>query len=283
MEDAARKPNWSAYEIELVVADYFEMWVQDQADIRCNRKASFNKSARYRALNAIIGRTVKSIERKHQNISAVFQRIGLPYIRGLVPLDNLQADLAEAVIKKVEQTEGFQALLAPLQHDSDSTLITVPAPEKSVRGDRKNVRDVNRLIQKFDPAARDDRNQELGHQGERLVFETERKRLDERNLGELADRVRWISRDDGDGAGFDIRSFDVQGNERLIEVKTTRGGPQTPFFLSENERRMSQERAHCYHLLRLYNFGIEAMAFELRPPLNEAVYLEATNYWASFT
>ena len=40
---------------------------------------------------------------------------------------------------------------------------------------------------------------------------------------------------EGDSAGYDVRSFNVDGTERHIEVKTT-GGPATnAFFISPNE------------------------------------------------
>jgi hypothetical protein len=40
---------------------------------------------------------------------------------------------------------------------------------------------------------------------------------------DLARRVRWISEEEGDGAGYDIASFRPDGQTRLIEVKTTNG------------------------------------------------------------
>lgn len=55
--------------------------------------------------------------------------------------------------------------------------------------------------------------------------------------------------------GYDIRSFDPDGAERFIEVKTTRGGPRTDFFLSRNERAFSQKEPERFRLYRLYDFG----------------------------
>ena len=39
---------------------------------------------------------------------------------------------------------------------------------------------------------------------------------------------------DGDGAGYDILSFETDGTERFLEVKTTVGYERTPFFISPN-------------------------------------------------
>lgn len=43
----------------------------------------------------------------------------------------------------------------------------------------------------------------------------------------LASEVRWIARDDGEGAGYDSASFDPDGRSRLIEVKTMNGWERT--------------------------------------------------------
>jgi hypothetical protein len=48
-----------------------------------------------------------------------------------------------------------------------------------------------------------------------------------------------MAAEDGDGAGYDILSFDPSGKERLIEVKTTNGAAKTPFFLTRNEHETS--------------------------------------------
>lgn len=99
---------------------------------------------------------------------------------------------------------------------------------------------------------------------------------------DLAGKVRWISEEDGDGAGFDVLSFNNDGRERCIEVKTTVGHLTTPFYLSENERAFSVERPDAFRLLRLYDFGRDPRAFELAPPLDSCLILKPTNYRASF-
>lgn len=72
---------------------------------------------------------------------------------------------------------------------------------------------------------------------------------------DLAERIEWTSEVCGDGAGYDIRSYEADGTERLIEVKTTNGAALTPFYLSENERAFSEERPDAFRLLRLYSFA----------------------------
>ena len=46
--------------------------------------------------------------------------------------------------------------------------------------------------------------------------------------------VEWISKEQGDGAGFDILSRNANGTDRYIEVKTTKLGELTPIYMTRN-------------------------------------------------
>jgi hypothetical protein len=117
--------------------------------------------------------------------------------------------------------------------------------------------------------------------GKELVYLHEQQRLRSAERADLARKVEWTSEVRGDGAGYDILSFEQDGSERLIEVKTTNGPAKTPFFLSENERAFSEERTDVFRLLRLYSFVEKPSAFELRPPLSERLALNPASYRAS--
>lgn len=82
----------------------------------------------------------------------------------------------------------------------------------------------------------------IGLCGEQFVFSQECQKL--RSIGhpDLPERVRMVSVDD-EGAGFDVLSFDVNGEELHIEVKTTvRSQDQDiGFWLSENERMQAEQ------------------------------------------
>lgn len=52
-----------------------------------------------------------------------------------------------------------------------------------------------------------------------------------------------MSHVDGDGVGYDIRGFDTDGSDRLIQVKTTNGWERTPFHITRNELAVAE--AHC--------------------------------------
>ena len=110
----------------------------------------------------------------------------------------------------------------------------------------------------------------------------ERQSLTIAGRSDLAERVRWTSDEMGDGAGFDIASFDIDGKERLIEVKTTNGWERTPFHITANELAVADDRRGEWCLLRLWDFAREPKAFELFPPLQAHVALTPTSFCASF-
>ena len=116
---------------------------------------------------------------------------------------------------------------------------------------------------KRDYLARESNNRALGLAGEMLVMEYEAQRLHELGAKALADRIEHVSVSRGDGTGFDILSFDGDGRERFIEVKTTAYVAETPFFVSPNEVEFSAERADQFHLYRLFEFRKNPRMFVL--------------------
>lgn len=278
MSDDITGTPWSDTEVDLIVADYFIMLAHELAG------APYNKAEHNRALQQHTGRKPGSIERKHQNISAVLKLLGLPWINGYKPLANFQAALIDGIGRylalKGEPVIGL-ASMPPNKVLQPAELWIGPPPTPGP-DDMKTTDAVRRLVRKFDPAARDARNRELGKRGEELVFERERLHLVGAGRLDLAHKIEWTSEERGDGAGYDIRSFNPDGSDRLIEVKTTNGAALTPFYVTENERAFSEERPDAFKLLRLHDFRAKPAAFELAPPLDQCVKLSPTVYRASF-
>ncbi|NLY47208.1 MAG: DUF3883 domain-containing protein, partial [Tissierella sp.] len=94
----------------------------------------------------------------------------------------------------------------------------------------------------------------LGFSGELMVLNFEREKLISNGMKHLAEKVRHVSEEDGDGAGYDILSFEVDGTEKYIEVKTTTSGETTPFIITKNEVLFSKLYSSNYYLYRVYNF-----------------------------
>jgi hypothetical protein len=110
-----------------------------------------------------------------------------------------------------------------------------PAPTLTNQPPPDELEQMLHIAKKFDVAARDERNRALGKAGEERVLKHERDTLTAAGREDLAQQIRWVSEEDGDGAGYDIASFDADGRQRLIEVKTTNGWERTPFHISRND------------------------------------------------
>jgi hypothetical protein len=319
--------DWSADELDAIVADYFAMLALDAAG------QPFVKAHRARALMEQTGRSHRSVEFKHMNISAVASELGLPTVRGYRPLTNYQAAIFDAIDRhlsthpEVLRDDAFPLLpaaqpwgggprsgggveevvydrrregrTAPRQGDAhaipgvaepasrfdgDGGIRTLTLTEAPPPGPARAPRPegLARLVRKYDPAARDHRNRALGLLGEEQVFHHERARLIAADRPDLASRIEWTSQERGDGAGYDIKSFDPTGAERLIEVKATRGGPTTPFYLTRTEREVSLEHPSAWRLYRLHDLSAAPGLFVLPPPLEASVTLETETWRAGF-
>jgi hypothetical protein len=274
--------DWTTGEIDLIVADYFDMFRLELAGV------PVNKAERNRALQALIKRSRGSIEFKHQNISAALERLGCRWIDGYKPRFNFQSALLDGIERFLSTRPDVLDVPLPafaiarqsgLAEAGPIYLEPAPVLQSSDGADPPALR---RLVRKFDPAARDARNRDLGKRGEERIFLQERQNLLAAGLGDLARKVRWVAEEDGDGAGYDIRSFAPDGREKLLEVKTTIGAKLTPFFLTHNEKAVSDERPDAFRIVRLYDFARVPRAFELSPPLENCVLLRPQVYRASF-
>lgn len=94
----------------------------------------------------------------------------------------------------------------------------------------------------------------LGYAGELMVLKYERDCLIAAGKHKLAEQIRHVSKEDGDGAGYDILSFESNGNPKYIEVKTTTQDKDSPFVITANELKFSEINANNYKLYRIYNF-----------------------------
>jgi hypothetical protein len=272
--DAAKiGTNWQDDELDAIVADYFAMLAADHSG------QPYVKARHSAALMAQIGRTHRSVEFKHQNISAVLDELGMPWISGYKPKRNYQNAIFDAIDRYLTKHPASLEPVPILQPAPTlPSEIFVPPPAVTAEQIPERLR---RLVQKFDPVERDHCNRLLGKAGESFVVDLERHRLTQSERPDLAHRVRWISAEDGDGAGYDILSFNPTGNERLIEVKTTNGSARTPFFLSRNECELASERPADWRIYRVHLFAKSPRIFTIAPPLENTVRL-TTETWRAF-
>lgn len=272
---------WTNEENDLIVADYFAMLADDTAGRR------YSKTEHRRTLLPLLNdRSEGSVEFKHQNISAVLKGLGEDWIPGYKPAFNFQMTLVDAVARWLALHPdwlGRMPGMRPVTGLQEAARFWIgPPPTLSNQPPPQELEQMLHIARKFDVAGRDERNRALGRAGEECVLAHERASLQAVGREDLARKVRWVSEEDGDGAGYDIESFAPDGRSRLIEVKTTNGWERTPFLITRNELAVAEERRSEWRLFRLWNFSREPKAFELHPPLDAHVALTATTFQASF-
>jgi hypothetical protein len=90
---------------------------------------------------------------------------------------------------------------------------------------------------------------EVGDGGEHFVYRHERRRLHNAGKSNLADKIDWVSQK-AVGKGYDIKSFEIDGRPRFIEVKATIGKSAT-FFMSNNEWAVATRLRSSYWIYRV--------------------------------
>lgn len=253
--------DWSEIEVEYIVSDYFEMLSQE---LKGN---DFNKAQHRRDLQKILnGRSEGSIEFKHQNISAILINLGQPYIKGYLPRYNYQKLLEDKVIDYLSRNREFEKFFYNFSEKKVESVailnysqILVDPPkagiinEPEVQYERKPIK-INYL-------EREQRNHSLGQAGEKVVYDFEKWKLISAGKEKLAEQVEWVSKDQGDGAGFDILSKDEKGNDKFIEVKTTQLSKESPFYFTKGEYDFSKLKRDKYYFYRVFNFNKEPKIF----------------------
>ena len=155
-----------------------------------------------------------------------------------VPAFNIQMSLADAVARWLHRHPEFQtpapSVDQPANTPQTAQLVIELPPTLRNHPPPDELDQMQAIARKFDVAARAERNRALGRAGEERVLAHERAILTGVGRADLARRVRWVSDEDGDGAGYDIESHSPEGQPRLIEVKTTNGWERTPFHITRN-------------------------------------------------
>lgn len=281
--DQEARDAWTIEEVEAVVADYFTMLAAELAG-----KPYSKTDHRRHLLPLLQRRSEQSVEFKHANISAVLIELGFPYISGYKPRSNYQRLLYEVVSKRLSSNQELLQLAVvdverqvtvPTVNDILQVLTAPPRPVS--HGHRIAERKSTYLPAPVNYLEREARNRSLGEAGEEFVINFERARLIKLGCDSLASKIEHIAKTRGDVEGFDILSYEKSGVERFIEVKTTKYGPYTPFFVSRNEVRISKAHAKVYHLYRVYAFRSDPRLFSLHGALSKTCELDPTTYIAT--
>jgi Domain of unknown function (DUF3883)/EVE domain len=265
--------GWSGAEIQPTVIAYFTMLRAELAG-QPYVKADFN-----REVQAATGRSRGAVEYKFQNISAVLNEIGLPYIQGYKPAPNLQNALRTEVKRFLSHGPEVPRRpedmpvpdLPPTVQLVEVEPPVMPPPGTGGRG--RTTVGINYL-------EREARNRDVGLKGELLVVEHERAWLSEQGCADLAELVVHVPSTLGDGAGYDVSSFLLDGSPHHIEVKATRRSITEPFFLSAPELRHAREHPEAYSIYRVFDLGPSPGFYKLSGDMEEILFLTPVSYQA---
>jgi hypothetical protein len=114
-------------------------------------------------------------------------------------------------------------------------------------------------------------------------MERERSRLIAAGRADLAEKVVHTALTEGDGAGFDISSYDPDGRPKFVEVKTTTGPKDTDFLISANEVRFSMTHPDSYEICRIFQYDARlnsGRCYSIRGDITRHFRLTPTEYRA---
>lgn len=144
---------------------------------------------------------------------------------------------------RFSQKSDFAARISePLQQSKIEQQKEIISPERKYRVPRK-IDNWDAIIKK---------RKITGLIGEENVVVDQQEFLEAIGRKDLAQRVRHVSVEDGDGLGYDVLSFFENGREKYIEVKSTTVSLTSSFNLSRNELSFLQEHisdAFIYRVL----------------------------------
>ena len=122
----------------------------------------------------------------------------------------------------------------------------------------------------------------IGDRGEELVLRNEIEKTKEWGLpNETLSKVRRVSLE-SDDYGFDILSFDQEGNERYLEVKTTKtNGKNFSFILTRNEFETAKYYGKMYSFVIVFDILSNPRIWYMGNPFVEEPYkvkIQPTQY-----
>jgi len=278
MNESARSDN----EIRARVRAYFSM-LEGELRGRSHRHRSFARE------NG--GDDNDGTETAYRQIAAVLVEQGLPFHSAYRPVPHFPARMREAVASYLR---NHPELLRLMEADVDEAAGMVPdlgdrgldeiasrAPEPGDIPEINAGDAAGTAISGIDFLAREQRNHSLAWAGELFVIQYEIARLREAGAAVYADAIEHVSAEQGAGGGFDIHSYDADGRDRYIKVKTTRYRRETPFFVTANEIAMAATHREHFWLYRVFGFREFPRLYGINGSLHDRFRLEPTAYRAT--
>lgn len=266
-----------------VVEDYFTMLGAELSG------KLYSKADHRNRLVKELGREDEEVEAHYRGISAILSAVGLPFIDAFRPTPMEDTQLDSVVQRFIEENpdiverlwiadEGARTTVPVELDDAKAFWVSTPSPMPGAGLPRVQWR--ASVPVEIDFRRRESRNYNLAMAGERFVLAFERARLREAGRKDLIEKIEWTSQNRGIDVGYSIRSFDEQGNDLFVAVKTTNFGPRFPFALSSEEIEFSRSHPDTFSMYRVFHFSRGAKLFMLPGNMEDVCRLEPVTYRA---
>ena len=207
---------------------------------------------------------------KNIKVRKIMQKYSEKYNVGLDFSDRMFGEIPkEVVIKEIE-----------FLNDIPSIKINEVDPPKKITFVNEQSK-IRRSLTAKETAEKEYKRKKKGTRGEEIVLKLEKERLEKLGRSDLASKVKYVAQI-CDGLGYDIESFEINGDgvvcNTYIEVKTTEGNVDQPFYVTRREIEISEEKGDAYRIYRVFNLtknssqvyyyilkGSIAKNFELEP------------------
>jgi len=283
----AHNEEWTDNELRAAVRDYFTML---QAELRGRSSGTMS------SWNALVrrpsDRDADSVQERHRQIAAILIDNGLPYSIVHAPAWGYRQSLVRAVREylhnhphMLELMEGavFRPVrtLPELEYLEPRRVLDRP-PEPRPEAADSDDPEHRELIAGVDYLEKEQRNRSLASAGEQFVLAFERRRLRAQGQRKYAESIEHVSAEYGEGSGFEILSYSVDGTARYIQVKTTRFRKETPLYLTAHELAMAMAHRKRYWIYRVFEFRDHPRVYMLNAPSIRRFTLEPTQYRVRF-
>ena len=236
----------------------------------------------------------KKLKRKYKNYDIKYEKYR--FIKLLQRAQDSLLTEPKAVVSSEEKVE-FQTdnRNSAITHDT-TNLSVLDEPITEVAEEIElNIADNPTMVSKnksisYKVRAKEDINyseqqtisQKIGDRGEELVLRNEIEKTKGWGLpNETLSKVRRVSLE-SDDYGFDILSFDQEGNERYLEVKTTKtNGKNFSFILTRNEFETAKYYGKMYSFVIVFDILSNPRIWYMGNPFVEEPYkvkIQPTQY-----
>ena len=153
----------------------------------------------------------------------------------------------------------------PKMKEVNAEFILLNVNSENIELERKDTKSFGRVV---DFEKENKMNKLLGNRGEEIVFNLEKRFLDNIGKRELANKVKWVSKED-DSLGYDILSFEEDGEEKYIEVKSTNQSENcnANFLISSNQYSKAKRIKNYYFYIVFKAKGKEPRVWKIKDPL----------------